>query len=366
MGIHCPWLSAIHNDLVEACDRSTIAGPPNSATFARWNAFIHGPSDQALLSVAPNSPYLTLSLNRTAILFLVFNRPETTREVFASIRAARPPRLYVASDGPRTSRPGEADIVEAVRRSVLEHVDWPCTVHTLLREQNLGCRDAVSSAITWFFEHEEEGIILEDDCLPSASFFPFCETLLERYRDDLNIAGITGDFRPLASNEHPSAFGRIGYPLIWGWASWRRVWQTYDVDMKGWTGDPDDFPRLESKPKATKRYLRSVFDAVIKHDINTWDFQFNFLLQQKRQDFLHPHVNLITNIGFASGATHTPDANDPNAALPRGEVEFPLTGPVEGRAYEAWMDRNVFAVGDLTKRAMNKLYRWTDMITKRG
>jgi hypothetical protein len=151
-------------------------------------------------------------LDHTAVLFLVFNRPETTRQVFEAIRAARPPRLYVASDGARTDRPGEAETVAAVRSSVLDAIDWPCEVHTLLRESNLGCRDAVSGAISWFFDHEEEGIILEDDCLPSPSFFAFCETLLEEYRHDHSIAGITGDFRPVKSNRAANSYGRVGYP----------------------------------------------------------------------------------------------------------------------------------------------------------
>ncbi len=324
------------------------------------------PSSNQLAHVHTMTPSKSSVLDRTAVLFLVFNRPETTREVFAAIRAARPPRLYVASDGARTDRPGESDTVDAVRRSILDAIDWPCAVHTLFRESNLGCRDAVSGAITWFFEHEEEGIILEDDCLPSPSFFPFCETLLEEYRNDPGIAGITGDFRPVASNRPPNTIGRVGYPLIWGWASWRRVWNTYDATMGAWTGDPNDFPRLATKPRATRRYLRLVFDAVKKGEINTWDFQFNFLLQDARQDFLHPHVNLISNIGFTTGATHTADADDPNAALPRGEVEFPLVGPTEGRAYEAWLDRKVFVLSSLATKARNRLYRWSAMIFARG
>lgn len=305
-------------------------------------------------------------LQRTAILFLVFNRLQTTKEVFTAIRAARPPRLYVASDGARADRPGEAEVVAEVRRWVLDAVDWPCEVHTLLRDHNLGCRRAVSGAISWFFEHEEEGIILEDDCLPSATFFPFCEVLLERHRNDPSVAGITGDFRPVHSNRHPSMVGRVGYPLIWGWASWRRVWDNYDPSMSQWTGDPLDYPRLAAKPRGTRRFLRLVFDAVKNGEIDTWDFQFNFQLQRDLQDFLHPHVNLITNIGFATGATHTSNANDPNAALPRAEVSFPLTEPVDGRAYEAWLDRKVFILDSLATKAMNRLYRWTSMILKRA
>jgi hypothetical protein len=295
----------------------------------------------------------------TAVLFLIFNRPETTREVFAAIRQARPPRLYVACDGPRADRAGEAAVVEELRRTVLAGVDWPCAVHTLFRESNLGCKRAVSGAISWFFEHEEQGIILEDDCLPSPTFFPFCEELLKRYAGDTTVAGVTGDFRPLRSDEGADAYGRVGYPLIWGWASWRRVWQAYDTAIPKWTGEPDDFPRLEAKPRATKQYLKVVFDAVQNGKLDTWDYQFNFQCQLHAQDFLHPYVNMITNIGFTEGATHTSNALDPNAALPRKDVEFPLRGPVEGREYQTWLDKKVFAASSITTKAMNRLYRWS-------
>ncbi len=299
------------------------------------------------------------------VLFLIFNRPDTTLRVFDAIREARPPRLYLAGDGPRGSRPGEAETVASLRQEVLQRVDWPCTVHTLWREKNLGCKLAVSGAITWFFEQEERGIVLEDDCLPSPSFFPYCAELLERYESDERIAGITGDFRPVHSRHAPDSFGRVGYPLIWGWASWRRVWRHYDVDMKGWTGDTEAIPRIAAKSKATKRFLKAVFDAVQDGEIDTWDFQFNFMCQQRDQDFLYPHVNLITNIGFSAEATHTANPDDPNAALPRGEVHFPLKGPEEGRGYEAWLDRRFFVLESFRTKAMNRLYRWSSNLLRR-
>ena len=139
---------------------------------------------------------------KTAVLFLIFNRPDTTKQVFEAIRKSKPPRLYVAADGPRTDKSGEAEKVEQVRRIAMQ-VDWNCEVKTLFREENLGCGKAVSSAITWFFKNEEEGIILEDDCLPNQSFFWFCEELLERYRDDMRIMAVSGDNfqKGLARNE---------------------------------------------------------------------------------------------------------------------------------------------------------------------
>src|SRR5690349_2048344 len=129
---------------------------------------------------------------KSAILFLVFNRPETTARVFEAIRAAQPPRLYVAADGPRASRIGESERCDLTRR-IASAVDWPCDITTLFRAANLGCKNAVSSAISWFFEHEEEGVILEDDCLPDPSFFRYCDELLAHYRDDTRIGLISGN-----------------------------------------------------------------------------------------------------------------------------------------------------------------------------
>ena len=128
---------------------------------------------------------------KTALLFLVFNRPDTTRQVFEAIRRAKPPRLYVAADGPREGKFGEVERVEEVR-IIATAVDWPCEVKTLFRDKNLGCKKGVSSAITWFFEQEEQGIILEDDCLPNRSFFYFCEELLNLYKQNEKIYMISG------------------------------------------------------------------------------------------------------------------------------------------------------------------------------
>jgi len=314
------------------------------------------------MSTAPATPPKPLG---TAVLFLVFNRPNTTARVFEAIRQARPPRLYVASDGPRQAKPGEDEVVAAVRMTVLEGVDWPCEVHTLLRDDNLGCKRAVSEAIGWFFAQEERGIVLEDDCVPSQSFFPFCEELLERYADDGTVGGITGDFRPVRGKAGPHAYGRVGYPLIWGWASWRRVWEQYDADLTSWTGDCGDFPRLAAKTKPIRRFMEAVLDEVKSGALDTWDFQLTFLCQVRGMDFLHPFVNLITNIGFDGDATHTSSARDPNAGLPRGEVRFPLQGPVEGRRYEHWLERHVFHLGGLRTRALNKLHRWSSSLLGR-
>ena len=167
----------------------------------------------------------------TPVLFLIFNRPDTTKQVFSAIQKARPPRLYVAADGPRSENPSEATSCELVR-SIALNVDWECEVKTLFRDQNLGCRLAVSQAICRFLANEPEGIILEDDCLPSQSLFWFCQELLEHFRNDQRVGAICGfysnelDYKPSASY----FFSR--YMRVWGWAGWRRSFEGYDSNLK--------------------------------------------------------------------------------------------------------------------------------------
>lgn len=163
----------------------------------------------------------------TAVLFLVFNRPNTTKQVFEAIRQARPPKIYVASDGARENIPGETERVEEVRR-IVSDVDWPCEIKTLYRHKNLGCKEAIFSAINWFFENEEQGIIIEDDCLPSAEFFPYCEFYLDKYKYDDNIFSISGSRFGLSEK---SCFSK--YALMWGWATWRDRWKYYSLELEG-------------------------------------------------------------------------------------------------------------------------------------
>ena len=236
------------------------------------------------------------------VLFLIFNRPETTFRVFEAIRAYQPTDLYIGADGPRAGN--ESDAVRCAEvRKVVEKVDWPCQVHTLFREKNLGCRYAPSGAISWFFEQEEEGIILEDDCLPSLDFFRFCEEMLDRYREDTRIMHIGGvNFQDGQIRGNGSYyFSQI--PHIWGWASWRRAWQNYDVEMS-------DFPAFVRDRKYTSvlssyPYYQWYFVTVFKHSwkqspwINTWDYQWHYTVLKMNGLTVVPNCNLVSNIGGA-------------------------------------------------------------------
>ena len=241
---------------------------------------------------------------KTAVLFLIFNRRDTTEQVFEAIRKAKPPMLYVAADGPRADKAGEAEKVEQVRR-IATRVDWDCEVKTLFRDKNLGCKYAVSGAIDWFFENEEEGIILEDDCLPSQSFFWFCEELLERYRDDMRVGQISG-FNSLDNYDINFDYIFSKYGPIWGWASWRRAWNVYDVNISSW-------PYIK-KHKLYKNFVGTkkeenfrikLFNNLYKNRIDTWDYQWVFSKLINSMLTILPSKNLIINIGFNDEATHT-------------------------------------------------------------
>ncbi|MEY2885027.1 MAG: hypothetical protein RL490_2751 [Pseudomonadota bacterium] len=266
------------------------------------------------------------------VLFLVFNRPDTTARVFESIRQAQPPRLYVAADGPRASRVGEAARCAQVR-ALATAVDWPCEIRTLFRDENLGCKCAVSGAIDWFFANEPEGIILEDDILPDPSFFRYCDELLARYRDDTTVSMISGC--NLIGDRHgaDSSYMLSHYMHIWGWASWRRAWTHYDVDMTGWA-DPAAKNKLAAllgnRPRAIA-YWTGIFDQMAAGAIDTWDYQWVFAAWMHDMVATIPAQSLIGNIGFGADATHTtgdmPDAV--RDAQPR-PMAFPLRHPVPG------------------------------------
>ena len=265
------------------------------------------------------------------VLFLIFNRPDTTVQVFERIRQVKPAKLYVAADGAREGRPDEAKRC-AETRSVIDRIDWPCEVKTLFRNKNLGCKIAVSEAITWFFEQEEYGIILEDDCLPNLSFFPFCEELLIRYKDDERIGHIGGNcfFHGIVNDGLSYDFCSMSH--IWGWASWRRVWKNYDVNFSYWNEAMQNRNKRKSlfKNLCEEIYFTSFIADTLRGNkgINTWDIQYLYMLRVQNQLAIYPEVNLVTNIGLHSDdATHPVSRKALKLYILSKPISFPLKHP---------------------------------------
>jgi hypothetical protein len=267
---------------------------------------------------------------RVPVLLIIFNRPDTTKQVFEAIRKAKPPRLYVAADGPRPGMGSDA-IKCREARQIVGGVDWDCEVKTLFRESNLNCGIAPSSAFTWFFEHEEEGIILEDDCLPSQSFFWYCQELLERYRNDYRVMHIGGNNFLQGwqkDRDYSYYFSRSGH--IWGWATWRRAWKHFDYNISLYN-------KLKHKAYfrdfflnwPEKIYRLRKFDKTVNSNgkIDWWDYQWDFARYINSGLAIVPKVNLVKNLGFGEIATHTRNGNSQSAHLEAKDIELPLHHP---------------------------------------
>lgn len=286
------------------------------------------------------------------VLFLVFNRPEPTFRVFESIREARPEKLYVAADGPRSNRPNEAQFCMQVR-SLVERVDWPCQVKTLFREQNVGCRRAVSEAITWFFESEEEGIILEDDCLPAPDFFRFCSEALGAYRSDLRVMHVGGHVLLEAPDKEDLFFSHL--VPIWGWATWRRAWNAFDTDMNR-IDELDRLPLKQwfgSQASNVRKAIRRIHDG----KVDAWGARWALSVLVNEGLSVLPRSNLISNVGFGKDATHT-KVDSHVANLPLGGLSAALTrktvlstDPAYDEAYLRIMNRK----SNIGKRLAGKL-----------
>jgi hypothetical protein len=265
---------------------------------------------------------------RVPVLLVIFNRPGTTKVVFEAIRSARPPRLYIAADGPRVGV--ESDLIEcAEARRIADCVDWPCEVKTLFRKENLNCGVAPSSAFTWFFEHEEEGIILEDDCLPSQSFFWYCQELLERYRYDARVMHIGGNnFLDgwQKDKDYSYYFSRSGH--IWGWATWRRAWKYFDFDISLYhTMRQKDYFSNFFLNWPEKLYRLRKFDKTVHKRPDWWDYQWDFARYIHSGLAIVPRINLVKNLGFGESATHTKNEKTKSARLQADNIQLPLRHP---------------------------------------
>jgi hypothetical protein len=233
---------------------------------------------------------------KTPILFLIYNRANLTKISFEKIREIKPEKLYIAADGPK-----ENDTVDLKKcmgaRDIVKNIDWKCDIKILFRNKNLGCKYGVSSAIDWFFDNVDEGIILEDDCIPNESFFNFCETILNKYRENENIMHISGSTNKISENLVESYyFSHIAY--IWGWATWKRAWKKYEVD-----------PVLTKlnvyESRKIDKFWQSLFTKIMHEKVDTWDAQWLYAIMKNRGLCVTPTINMIENIGFGENATHT-------------------------------------------------------------
>ncbi|MFM2430400.1 MAG: hypothetical protein RLZZ511_1613 [Cyanobacteriota bacterium] len=263
----------------------------------------------------------------TPIIFIIFNRPDTTSRVFEEIRKVRPRRLLVISDGPRDNCSGDFEKCQSTRQ-ILDKVDWECDVFRNFSDINLGCKKRVSSGLDWAFDIVDEAIILEDDCLPHPDFFAFCELLLCRYREDKRIAAISGQNVQFGRQRTSHSYYFSRYNHCWGWATWKRAWKNFDADMKLW-------PLLKEGNwlddilgnKIASRYWFKTFQDTYDGKRNSWAFCWTFSCWIQNQLSILSNVNMVSNIGYGSDGTHTTQSKSKFSEIPALGASFPLNHP---------------------------------------
>ncbi len=238
-----------------------------------------------------------------AILFLVFNRPDTTARVFEAIREAQPIKLYINADGPRQNRPDDVANINLVKE-ICSKIDWPCQVSTQFNTENLGCLKSVTKGISWFFDNEEDGIVLEDDCLPDPSFFTFCDKMLAKYETNEQIMHIGGNSYQDNNAEKGNSYFFSRYNHIWGWASWRRAWKMYDPLLEKWPNAKKEnhLKSILNYNKAEK-YWTKKFDKTHEGQF-VWDYRWTYSVWINHGMAVLPWNNLVRNIGLEGQTTH--------------------------------------------------------------
>lgn len=303
---------------------------------------------------------------KVPILFLVFNRPEETRQVFNSIKKVKPKKLFIAADGARKGNKSDKKNIKKVRK-IISQINWKCEVKTLYRKDNLGCKLAVSGAIDWFFENVKEGIILEDDCLPTTDFFYFCEKLLSKYRNNPKVMMISGT--NYLGNKFVSNYDYIfsQYHSVWGWATWKRAWDKYDINMSKWPINKNTvFPYTN---KMAKKYLSSMFSVVKKGRLDTWDAQWFYTCLTSKGVSIVPRVNMISNIGIKGAHTNKSQEHNNRPVYPLNTKK--LSGPKQVHV-DVTYDENLFEMLfpnlDVKKipSFLQTLYHKLKLLTHRG
>lgn len=303
--------------------------------------------------------------NCPPVMICGFNRPDCLKQVFDRVREAKPSQLFLVMDAPREGRPQDVEGVSACRK-IFDGIDWPCEVHRNYAEHNMGCRKRMASGITWTFEHVETAIILEDDCVPDPTFFPFCAEMLDRYADDMRVGSIVGMIEhPYVINPEGCSYYFDRFPGSCGWATWRRAWKRFGVCASKWAELSDgEFLEAIFRDKTQIKTICGWFDDTCSGRNNSWATL--WWLTNITENFLtiHPTVNLITNVGYegAHNVGKTSGVHD----IKLEPMNFPLVHPdfvMPSSRNEAIM-RSRYAQSSMLKRAINKFLRVTRLNVK--
>ena len=241
------------------------------------------------------------------VLLTCWKRPEKVLRVIEALKIISPKKIYVSCDGPNYNIIGNKEKVEETRRVLKENINWDCDLSTKFLSENNGCRKAMIKAIDWFFSNEIEGIIIEDDCLPSEEFYIFCKELLKKYRFNSDIWSISGTNFQNGQWRGAGSYYFSKYFQCWGWATWRDRWQRMDSDLEGWEMDKENFfTNTFIKSKKEKKYWTKIFNTLFyKNNPDSWAYRWAFTCFKNKGLTIIPNKNLVQNIGFDQEATNT-------------------------------------------------------------
>ena len=267
---------------------------------------------------------------KTAVVLIIFRRPDTTQRVFQAIRDVRPKQLFIVADGPRSDIRGEREKCQATRRVVAkDNIDWDCKVYRNYADENMGCKHRFVSGLDWVFEQVDEAIILEDDCLPNNSFFRFQDAMIEKYRSDNRIMHVAGTNMGVDRSFEKNSYYFSKQTFIWGWGTWKRAWKKYDAKIEMWKNLRKE-KNIWKDILVNKREIKvrkRLWNRVFKGEIDTWDYQWLFNVLVNGGMSVVPNDNLVSNIGFGIEAVHTSNTDSPFSNLPLEKMSFPLNHP---------------------------------------
>jgi hypothetical protein len=295
---------------------------------------------------------------QTPVALLIFNRPEITRRLVVEVIRAQPPQVLVFADGPRPDHPEDAELIATAKR-VIDEAPWDCEVLTNYSETNLGTRYRPATGLDWVFQTVEKAIFFEDDVLPHPSFFSFCDELLEKYQNDERVMMISGNNFMGGRRLTDDSYLFSHYAGIWGWATWRRAWRHYDVELRQWPRLREtSFLRDVLANEEEVAFWRQCFDRIVSGETQTWDHQWQFALWAQRGLSIMPSVNLCTNVGFGPTAQHYKEFDSKLAAVRVEEMQFPLRHPaamVRSREADEFVFRELLSGGVSKKRRSRRL-----------
>jgi len=278
---------------------------------------------------------------KTSVVLIIYKRYQNLLAITDVLRKVKPAKIFIIADGPKNKT--EKLLTDKTRKNLELLLDWPCMILKNYSKNNLGLKERFSSGISWVFEQTDRAIFLEDDCIPDPTFFRYCDELLEKYQNDNRVMTISGNNFQFGKNTVPSSYYFSRYPHVWGWATWKRVWDHYDSNITTWPEQSNtSWLRGVTGGLIISKFWKYIFNRLFEGKINTWDYQLTYASFKNNGLNIIPSVNLVTNVGYGADSTNIKTKNK-TISVPTTPMQFPLIYPKD------------FAINDTADQAVENL-----------